>query len=479
MERTISVMTGKGSITHNERKFTAKNVDESRSVNNIEFCNEDIKEVYHKLFDEALERFNAKQTRKDRRIDDYYEKIRTGKQEKLFHEVIFQIGNKDDMNARSPEGQLAKEMLVEFMQGFQERNPNLYVFSAHLHMDEETPHLHVDFVPFVTGSKRGLDTRVSLKSALKEQGFEGGTRSDTELNQWVLSEKQQLAQIMERHEVKWLQKGTHEKHLSVLDFEKQERAKEAAALNQQIEVSHEQLNFTNQIVNEQRETSDRLDQINRKLISDNEKLTEANETLEQEVASKEENVRSLTAQNESLELENGNLQVQNTKMEQENQSLTKQQQDIRQQIDSLVGSKKKLERNVRAYDEDPKWQAPEPTLLQSAKAYRDKLIVPFVAKLKDLIKNLTIRCVQLTESNERLEKRVKKQDEDIDFYKGKISDQYNKIVGLEEKSDDLDRVKSYLGEDKTQAIIDSVKKMEQTQRMQEQQKRKSHRGWGR
>lgn len=327
--------------------------------------------------------------------------------------------------------------------------------------------------------KRGLDTRVSLKSALKEQGFEGGTRSDTELNQWVLSEKQQLAKIMERHEVKWLQKGTHEKHLSVLEFEKQERAKEVAALNQQIEVSHEQLNFTNQIVNEQRETSDRLNQINRKLTSDNEKLTEANETLEQEVASKEENVRSLTAQNESLELENNDLQEQNVKMEQENQSLTKQQQDIQKQIDSLVGSKKKLERNVRAYDESPEWQVPEPTLLQSAKAYRDKLIVPFVAKLKDLIKNLTIRCVQLTESNERLEKRVKKQDADIDFYKGKISEQHDKIVGLEEKSDNLERVKSYLGEDKTQAIIDSVKEMEQAQRMQEQQQRKSHRSWGR
>ena len=122
------------------------------------------------MFDEALERYNAKQKRKDRVIDDYYEKIRQGKQEKLFHEVIFQIGNKDDMNAKSEEGLLAKKILTEFMDEFQARNPNLYVLSAHLHMDEETPHLHIDFVPYITGSKRGLDTRVSLKICIGCRG---------------------------------------------------------------------------------------------------------------------------------------------------------------------------------------------------------------------------------------------------------------------------------------------------------------------
>lgn len=97
MERTISGMMGKGSVNHNTRAFSAKNVDKERSRDNVEFCHKDIKAVYHELFDEALERYNAKQKRSDRKIDNYYEKIRQGKQEKLFHEVIFQIGNKDDM----------------------------------------------------------------------------------------------------------------------------------------------------------------------------------------------------------------------------------------------------------------------------------------------------------------------------------------------------------------------------------------------
>ena len=230
MKRTISAMVGHGSVNHNSRKFHAKNTDPERSHLNVTYCQENIKAVYHELFDEALERYNAKQTRVDRRIENYYEKIRSGKQEKPFHEIILQVGNKDDMSADSDEGRLAAAVLDEYIRAFQERNPNLRVFSAHLHMDEATPHLHIDFVPFTTGSKRGLDTRVSLKQALAAQGFKGGTRGDTEWSQWVRSEKEQLSAVMERHGIEWEDKGTHDKHLSVLDYKKEQRAKEIAAL---------------------------------------------------------------------------------------------------------------------------------------------------------------------------------------------------------------------------------------------------------
>jgi len=230
MKRTISVMLGKGSVNHNSRKFKAENIDAERTSQNIVYCNEPIKQVYHTLFDDALERYNAKQKRADRRIDNYYEKIRTGKQEKPFHEVIIQIGNKDDMAAVTEDGRLAAKVLNEYMEDFQQRNPHMKVFSAHLHMDEATPHLHIDFVPFITGSKRGLDTRVSLKQALAEQGFAGGSRGDTEWNQWVRSEKEQLSQVMERHDIEWEQLGTHDEHLSVINFKKEERAKEVKAL---------------------------------------------------------------------------------------------------------------------------------------------------------------------------------------------------------------------------------------------------------
>ncbi|MEY8388447.1 plasmid recombination protein [Oscillospiraceae bacterium 38-13] len=227
-------MVGKGSVNHNSRKFNARNTDSERSHLNITYCHENIKTVFQELFDEALKRYNDRQTRADRRIGDYYEKICSSKQEKPFHEIILQVGNKDDMSASSENGQLAAAVLDEYMKGFQERNPQLRVFSAHLHMDEATPHLHIDFVPFTTGSKRGLDTRVSLKQALAMQGFKGGTRGDTEWSQWVQSEKEQLAAVMGRHGIEWEHKGTHEQHLSVMDFKKQEREKEVIALDEQI-----------------------------------------------------------------------------------------------------------------------------------------------------------------------------------------------------------------------------------------------------
>lgn len=256
MKRTISAMRGKGSLSHNSRQFIAENVDSSRTPLNIEYRNEDIRAVYHELFDNALARYNEKQTRKDRVIEDYYEKIRMGKQEKLFEELIIQIGNKDDMNASSENGQLARQMLDEYMQSFQQRNPTLRVFSAHLHMDEATPHLHIDFIPFTTGSKRGLETRVSLKKALEALGFAGGTKSHTELNQWIESEKQALASIMARHDIEWEQKGTHEEHLSVLDYKKQERSKEVAALENQIDTLQEQTAVAATTLSEKQEQLD-------------------------------------------------------------------------------------------------------------------------------------------------------------------------------------------------------------------------------
>ena len=232
MKRTISAMRGPGSLKHNRRAFTAENVDAERTRYNVVYKDEPIKQVYHELFDDALERYNSKQKRKDRCISDYYEHLRTGKQEKVFHELIVQIGNKDNTGVTTEDGQWAATILDEYMQDFEKRNPTLRVFGAFLHMDEATPHLHIDFIPYVSGWKgKGMDTKVSLKQALKALGFAGGTKKESELNQWINAEKEQLAAVMERHGIEWEKKDTHEEHLSVLDFKKKERAKEVAELD--------------------------------------------------------------------------------------------------------------------------------------------------------------------------------------------------------------------------------------------------------
>lgn len=235
MKRTISAMSGDGVVAHNRRTYIAENVDQTRTHLNIEYCYTPIEQAYHELFDEAQAEYNAKQKRKDRRIENYYEKICNGDQEKPFYEVIFQVGNKDDMGATSENGALAKEILDKFYHSFLERNPQLHVYSAHLHMDEATPHLHIDFIPFTTGSKRGLSTRVSLKQALADQGITGEGRSLTERDLWVQKEKEVLAEIMLEHGIEWEQKGEHKEHLSVLEFKREKRKEELAELEQSIE----------------------------------------------------------------------------------------------------------------------------------------------------------------------------------------------------------------------------------------------------
>ena len=148
------------------------------------------------MFDKALDEYNAKQKRKDRQIKSYYEKISRSKQEKLFYEVIVQIGNKDDTGVGSSAAEIATWVLKDYVKMFQVRNPQLYVIGAYIHLDEETPHLHLNFVPWVSGCKRGLETKTSLKAALATRGFASEGKGNTEWKQWAEAEKDDIALIM-------------------------------------------------------------------------------------------------------------------------------------------------------------------------------------------------------------------------------------------------------------------------------------------
>ncbi|WP_448921144.1 plasmid recombination protein [Eubacterium sp.] len=233
---SISIELGKGALKHNSRIFNTPNTNPERSHLNKEYINDDIKNVYHELFDEAVERYNSKQTRNDRKVKNYYEKICNGKQEKPFHEIVVQIGNKNDFGIGKQTTGLAEKALDNYVSAFQKRNPYLRVFSAHMHLDEATPHLHIDFVPFTTGSKRGLDTRVSLKQALANQGFVGNGREETEWALWVNSEKESLAESMLNFNIEWENQHTSREHLSVLDYKKKERQKEVIQLEEKVDM---------------------------------------------------------------------------------------------------------------------------------------------------------------------------------------------------------------------------------------------------
>lgn len=470
-------MMGKGSVNHNTRAFTAKNVDKERSRNNVEFCHSDIRAVYYQLFDGALERYNAKQKRNDRKIENYYEKIRQGKQEKLFHEVIFQIGNKDDMNARDWKGHVAKVILTEFMADFQDRNPNLHVFSAHLHMDEETPHLHIDFIPFIRNSKRGLDTRVSLKGALAEQGFRGGTRGATEWNQWIEAEKKELSKVMGRHGIQWKKLGTHNKHLSVLDYEKQERAKEVAELDKQIEKSETALRSVKELVDNRLERAENLSEINENLRKANDRLHMDNSRLEGANAQAKQSHSCLSEKNCLLQAENGSLQDENKKLQSGNSELEKQKAKIQDELDAMGNFQARLEQRIRSYDEGREWQLPEPGAFASAKSYCENSAKPLVERLRELVKSLTARCASLAEQVRRLTERVKQQAAEIDWYKGKLREKAGVVARLREKADDLERVRQYAGADRVHEMVEAIKDIERLDSEQERIQRNYDRGY--
>lgn len=428
-------MTGKGSVNHNSRKFHAKNTDPKRSHWNVEYCNQDIQEVYHELFDEALERYNEKQKRKDRKIEDYYEKIRSGKQEKPFHEIILQIGNKNDMGAETPDGQIAARILDEYMKDFQERNPTLRVFSAHLHMDEATPHLHIDFVPYTTGSKRGLDTRVSLKQALSALGYKGGTRTETELNEWVAAEKQQLASIMLEHGIEWEQKGTHEKHLSLLDFEKQERAKEVAMLEEQ-KAELEKHNATMQQVNEK--WLDQLENIEREISSAHENREEADKQADQ--------AKKKAAQYEK-------------------------------KLTEIAPMVKEMERFAEKYTADPEEVLPEAGTLETGKSYREKKAKPLIKKIVMVLLSVYRAYLDLSRRFNDIQRSYERAWNKVNSLTARVEELWNENRMLRENLRDFERVKGVLGRDTIETIVQAERLREQEIKEQKRvQRRKMDRG---
>jgi len=150
-------------LEHNNRETLADNIDVARIGNNITYIQKDVRETYNELFGEALAEYNAKQTRAHRKIEDYYEHIENCRWEEAFYEVIIQYGDIDSAPVGSYDGELAVKMLHEYIMNFIERNKNLHVFSAALHLDETYPHAHIDFIPFYTeGRKNGLSKGVSI-----------------------------------------------------------------------------------------------------------------------------------------------------------------------------------------------------------------------------------------------------------------------------------------------------------------------------
>ena len=435
MKRTISGMIGAGSLAHNRRAFVAENVDRERVHLNIKYCDENLKTVYHELFDQAVERYNEGK-RNDRKITDYYEKIRQGKQEKLFHEVIFQIGNREDMGVGTEEGEVAVKVLDEYMKDFQKRNPTLRVFNCYLHLDEATPHLHIDFVPYVSNWKgKGMDTRVSLKQAMKSLGFEGGSKRDTELNQWINHEKEVLAEVMERNGIEWEKKGTHEKHLNVYEFKKKERMKEVQELEQEKEY-----------------------------------LTAENKGLTTQIAETRDNIQHLKEDKAQAVREKKDAEKRAEKAERELENLENRRERLQPVMDNV--SKEIKEYGII------KTFLPEAGALERATTYRDKKIKPLFIQMKNKIAAMAAQVKELTRERDAWKNKFQKKKQECEETKEELQAVQQDKKELSKEKDILQdlagryhRIVRVLGNDMVEDIvqrdIQNQKILEEKRRMEQ------------
>ena len=428
-------MIGAGSLAHNRRAFVAENVDRERVHLNIKYCDENLKTVYHELFDQAVERYNEGK-RNDRKITDYYEKIRQGKQEKLFHEVILQIGNSKDMGVGTEEGELAVKVLDEYMKDFQKRNPTLRVFNCYLHLDETTPHLHIDFVPYVSNWKgKGMDTRVSLKQAMKSLGFEGGSKRDTELNQWINHEKEVLAEVMERNGIEWEKKGTHEKHLNVYEFKKKERIKEVQELEQEKEY-----------------------------------LTAENKGLTTQIAETRDNIQHLKEDKAQAVREKEDAEKRVEKAERELENLENRRERLQPVMDNVSNEIKEYG-TINAF-------LPEAGALERATTYRDKKIKPLFIQMKNKIAAMAAQVKELTRERDAWKNKFQKKKQECEETKEELQAVQQDKKELSKEKDILQdlagryhRIVRVLGNDMVEDIvqrdIQNQKILEEKRRMEQ------------
>ena len=229
----VSFSSGRGNINHNEREFSTPNVNRSLSKNNVDLKSQDLNAAYEEVFGESCSINNERQKREDRKIspDQYLKKIENGQGKKNnpkpFYEVVVQIGNMKDCSILNhPEqAEKAKEVLKEYFHEFEKNNPNIHVFNAKIHMDEKTPHMHIDFIPVADGYKTGMPKRNSYSKALEQQGchYEGqnSNRNNSRIV-WQDREKDRLVELCKRNgiEAKWEKQEISEKHLSVAAYKK-------------------------------------------------------------------------------------------------------------------------------------------------------------------------------------------------------------------------------------------------------------------
>lgn len=299
--KTISFPKGKGHLTHNNREFICNNVVPERTAWNRIYIQEPLKDAYEKCFGQALRDYNAAQKRKDRQKDDYLKKIEnSGNKEKAFYENIVQIGKKTDTPVTDENGELTEEakaaieVLERYAKTFQERNPNLYLFNCVMHLDEATPHLHIDYIPVAHGYKNGMKIRNSLTKAFQQMGFaKAVSRKQNETVAWQEREREYLTELCREQGIEIEVLGIQRDNLSLPEYkaamrEVEELEQQAVVLDKRNEALEQQNDDLAQKTAELRGQVQEMEVQNNELVLQAQKLTEQIEEAEKkEKAAKE------------------------------------------------------------------------------------------------------------------------------------------------------------------------------------------------
>ena len=401
--KTISFPKGKGHLTHNNRESICNNVVPERTAWNRIYIQEPLKDAYEKCFGQALRDYNAAQKRKDRQKDDYLKEIEnSGNKEKTFYENIVQIGKKtdapvaDENGVMTEEAKAAIEVLDRYAKTFQERNPNLYLFNCVMHLDEATPHLHIDYIPVAHGYKNGMKTRNSLTKAFQQMGFaKAVSRKQNETVAWQEREREYLTELCREQGIEIEVLGVQRDNLSLSEYkavmrEVEELEQQAVVLDKRNEDLEQQNDDLAQKTAELRGQVQEMEVQNNELVLQAQKLTEQIEEAEK----KEKAVKEVLAKHD--------LRAETFKMiSKEVTAETKNMKSVAVPVTNLFGSEEYVK--VKKSDWNKMLDA------FSKAVSRNHLLEKYEKKISNLekkISNLEKKIAALTEQVEKLKRFV-------------------------------------------------------------------------
>ena len=354
MSKTISFHNGsEWSRGHNIRdeRYTnnQEHINSSLSANNIIVCDIPVRQAYDEIFRQAVQEYNDRQTRKDRKIDSYYDKIKHDKRKHPVYECIVQIGDRNDTGNNS---ELEKQALIRYAQMWTERNPNLYLIGAYIHCDEPdgTVHLHCDYIP-VAECSRGMRIQNSLDKALRQQGLQSININQTAQMAWQTQERTALMTICQELniDVQLNQERTKgRQHLSTAEY-KAERTKLEQDIEQELQPLRDELQEYTDIkrdFNTIAVQTTKIPLVKKVIVSESEL---------QEVENQAKSYRAVRRQLEMLENREENVAKKEIKLQAKETELAEREkncQEIEMTFEKIKQALEKAEKTVTRYSSE-------------------------------------------------------------------------------------------------------------------------------